>query len=506
MNRRRLDEITERVAALEAAAGVAGDATRLDSRLEAIESAIRHLRHGGADLDEIDDAVRRLTGLVSEHVPVGARVALVSEGDPDLFTLPDRPIAVFGRDAATGRADRRFDHGAAAIAHLEALRVQDTRFLLLPEPARSWMQRYPEFAEHLLARYEVVADEPGVGLLFDVGTRHTAERQERTLAEVLERFAHGGRHAPVLDWTDLDLGPVVPGRNVFTVAAETDGELPHLDRTIDVVVVEDRARVEEARRVASGAVIVVSPHESGRVEVAEVQEVRAEGARATDPVLIVVAASDLEDPWLARVGEAVAEQPAVSVVPSTDPWATATAADSDVVILAERGVLPLPGCIEAASATLESGEEVGAAAVKLLAADGSLEAAGSMVFADASVAGVAAGCEGVAAPWHEYVRPVCAATGVLAVRTSAAREVSKRSGSFVALSAGLWEAGYEMLYQPDAWAVRALDLEREDGADDEADARAWSPALPARPYRPIPLDERAWRMLLARDDVEACWR
>jgi hypothetical protein len=273
-----------------------------------------------------------------------------------------------------------------------------------------------------------------------------------------------------------------------------------------VVVVEDPVHLEEGRRVASGAVVVVSPDDSGRVVVTEVEEVAPDGPMTADPILLVVAAGDPEDPWLARVEEAVADLPAITVVAGRDPVSAILEAETEVVVLAERGILPLPGCIESASAAVVSGEEVGAAAVKLLAADGSLEAAGSTVFADGSIEGVAAGCREVAAPWHEYVRPVCAAEGLLAVRCSAAREAaSKPADSFVALSAGLWQAGYQVRYQPDAWAVRALD--GDSGRAEAAEGiEAWAPTLTARPDRPVPLDTGAWRAVLAQDDVEACWR
>ncbi len=504
MNRRRLEELAERVAALEAVTGGSADAAGLDARLAAIEDAVRRLRYGDEELSEIDDVVRRCGELVSEHVPAGQRVAVVSEGDPALLALDDRHVAAFPQAKRVGNPERDFDHGAAVIAHLEAQRAQGTRFLLLPEPARCWMERYPEFAEHLLGRYEVVADDPGAGLLVDVGETRVAGRAGKLLTEVLDRLVDGDRYAPVLDWTALDLAAEAGSRTVFAAPPDADVELPYLDRTINVVVIEDPARLEESRRVASAAVIVVSPDESGRVVVAEVEEVAPDGPMTADPILLVVAAGDPEDPWLARVEEAVADLPAIRLVAGRDLGSVAADADTEVVVLAERGVLPLPGCIESASATLASAEGVGAAAVKLLAADGSLEAAGSVVFSDGSIEGVAAGCREVAAPWHEYVRPACAAEGLLAVRSAAAREVaSNASGSLVALSAGLWEAGYELRYQPDAWAVRALDRDPEASAANGTEA--WSSTLAVRPDRPTALDSGAWRALLAQDDVRSCW-
>jgi hypothetical protein len=292
------------------------------------------------------------------------------------------------------------------------------------------------------------------------------------------------------------------GRNVITPPADS-GELPYLDATIEVVVVDDPARLEEARRVASDAVLRVGPRQSGGVEVIEVEQVRAADDHAVTPVLMVVGETEPDDPWLARVEEAAGERVAIEVI--AGDGRQMEAADADVVVLVERGVLPLPGCIEALASALASGTQAQAAAVKLLGADGAIEAAGRTVFADGSVADIAAGCASIAAPWHEYVRPVCAAAGMLALRASAATKVWTDAGSLLGLSGRLWATGHRLLFQPDAGAVRAIGPDRRDEVG-EPGIEDWAAALSDRPERPVPLDERAWRLLLARDDVEACWR
>ena len=50
--------------------------------------------------------------------------------------------------------------------------------------------------------------------------------------------------------------------------------------------------------------------------------------------------------------EAVAGRPGVEVRAAADPIAAAAETDAPTVVLAERGVLPLPGCIEAAERLL----------------------------------------------------------------------------------------------------------------------------------------------------------
>ena len=65
-----------------------------------------------------------------------------------------------------------------------------------------------------------------------------------------------------------------------------------------------------------------------------------------------------------------------------------------------------------------------------------------------------------AAPWHEYVRPVDAAVGLIVLRSAAARQsaAAEDAGAFdlASLSAHLWSSGWGLRYQPDAAAVRVL--------------------------------------------------
>ena len=504
MNRHRLDELAERVAALEAAVARGRGAATLDSRLTAIEDALRRLRYDDEELKTMESVARRCAELVRRVVPEGERVAVASDGAASLPAPPDREVVPFPSGTHVGRGDGPFDHGAAAIAKVEAQRGGGTGFLLVPETVRGWLDRDRALTAHLFGRYAVLADEPETGLLVDLRARRAGASDAAGLAEVLDRVVAGDRYAPVLDWTRLDLASFVADRNVFAPPGGVDGELPYLDDTVDVVLVSDPAQLEEGRRVARAAVLVVSGDEAGRALVTHVEEMGEVRSAATDPIVLAVSTGDPEDPWLPRVEEAVAELPGATVVADPNPWARAAEAEGGAAVVVEPGVLPLPGCIEAAAATLLDHERIGAVAAKLFAADGSLEAAGATVFADGSVEGVGAGLD-VDAPWHEFVRPVCAAAGLIAVRPSAARRVAAETSSLLEASAELWGAGFEVCYQPDAWAVRALEGDRPGPAGESTDG-AWTSVLPRRPERPTPLDDVAWQWLLAHDDPSGCWR
>jgi hypothetical protein len=169
-------------------------------------------------------------------------------------------------------------------------------------------------------------------------------------------------------------------------------------------------------------------------------------------------------------------------------------------------VLPLPGAIEAAAAFAVA-TPTAAIAGKVLLPDGRLESAGGTVFFDRSVALVATRSPDVRAPWHDYVRPVCWAPGLVAAARSRWRDVpaprTLTGRPFLReWCAAVWAGGGEVVYQPTVAAVRV-------GAPGDEPAvplheSAWQRVLDLRPPRPADLSDGAWRYLLAHDDVEAC--
>ena len=87
----------------------------------------------------------------------------------------------------------------------------------------------------------------------------------------------GDRLAPILDWTSLGLARVLlPDRTLFRPVAPDAEELPYLDHTIDVVLVDDAERMDEAARVAAAAVVRVTPDEAGGAIVVETRRLRSE--------------------------------------------------------------------------------------------------------------------------------------------------------------------------------------------------------------------------------------
>lgn len=350
--------------------------------------------------------------------------------------LPDS-AAVAGDGTLSGS-------GLAAIAQLEAERARGRRLLLVPEARRRWLADDPVLSGHVHTHYAVISDRPGSGLLLDVGIRRPT-RAPRRFAELVAQLVDRDAQTPVLDWSGLGLARSAPGYNVFAAAGE-QSKLPYLDATIDVVVIDDPSRMEEARRVASRAAVLLAQGDDGEIAVIAAESFGSDLA-ARGRVLVSID-DESDEAWGRRVLEALGDEPGAQLLsPSSRPRRRR----DDLFVSLERGVVPLPGAVAAARATLAA-YQVDGVAVKLIAADGTLEAAGGTILGDGSVAAIAPGAD-LHAPWHEFVRPVAAAVGMSILRTQRPRT---------------------FMYQPEACAVRTL----------------------AGP--PAPADDDVWRDLLAQ--------
>ena len=226
----------------------------------------------------------------------------------------------------------------------------------------------------------------------------------------------------MLDWTDVGVAAELPG--VTTFRAPAGARLPYLDSSVAVVVVDETHDGREAARVASQRVITVgdttrSPGASTIVSV-EPRDGGNGAAPHADVATVVVCSADPNDDAAWRTALADASLDAGAEVRFGDLDAAAVAAclpAADVLVLVEPYVVPLPGAIELA-ATLALADPSAAVAGKTLRADGLLESAGGTVFFDRSVALIANRSSEVSAPWHEYVRPVCWAPGLVAAASS----------------------------------------------------------------------------------------
>ena len=389
----------------------------------------------------------------------------------------------------------------ALIAQLEALLFAGHRYLVLPEGSRPWFQRAAELRDHVARKFRTVVDEPGAGAVFDLST--PAATGVRSLRGEVKRLATAGASVPaVLDWTGLDVAGELRDLTVFR---PPDGsQLPYLDRSIDVVVVDTEHDLSEARRVASVGVIVVAARGTS-IDVRAVEGGGEEPA-AAPRTLVWSSSSNPNDGWRGAL-EARATAAGVDVwFASIEAASLPAGKDYDVIVAVEEGVLPLPGSIEAAARAAICRPDT-AIAGKVLRGDGRLEAAGGSVFFDRSLALIAGSTTEVRAPWHEYARPVCWAPGIIAAPAALWASIpgpDKLTGrAFIReWCARIWEDGGSVMYRPEVTAVRV----RGDGGEASIPLHesAWQRVLDLRPTRPNDLSDGAWRYLLAHDDVEAC--
>jgi Sulfotransferase family len=428
--------------------------------------------------------------------------------DPWLVVTPGSPGSVsrarFPRATPFpgSRGGRPLADDLSHIAHLEAQRFAGHPHLVVPEGSRPWFRQRVELRDHLVRSYRTAVDEAGAGLVFDLG--QAPEPGRRSLRAAIEELAAGRDPAPaVLDCTRHALEAELPDLAVFS-PAHRQGRLPYLDRSVDVVVAEPDHDLGDARRVAALGVITVAPGDSGPV-VRSLEAVAPAAGPAAAGVLVW--SGPATDPrWEPALAERAEQAGASLLVGRIGADGLDAVADHDVVVALEPHVLPLPGSIRAAAAAAAA-DPAAAVAGKILRADGSLEAAGGTVFFDRSVALIAGSSADVRAPWHEYVRPVCWAPGLVAAAsplwTGVHGPVALEGRAYLReWCAALWSDGSTVVYHPDVVAVRVAG----DGGEPSIplEESAWQRVLDLRPPRPPELSDGAWRYQLDHDDVEAC--
>jgi hypothetical protein len=498
------ENLGERLAAIDLAPTEASLAT-LEGRLESLELTVQDAVSRLDARSSADVAmVSACREVVRSHVPRDAPVLVVGKNDPALANLHGRSTGNFPQDRYGRYPGFALANGEAAIAHLEALRAKGNRFLLVPSSSRWWLDTYPAFGEHVLNRYPVIASDSRFGLLADLTVRRApADGWPLAISESIGRLARvTGGSLTVLDWTDLEMASQLPNHNVFS-APDSDGQLPYLDGTIDVVLITNRERISEARRVGTVAIVTLRHRDGGHPEVASVESVEIHDPTLEAPMAVVPTRESPNQQWLARLTESLGEEPASALM--TGPQADT--GEAEVVALVDEGVLPLPGCFLAARKVLRSAKGAGGIAVKLLTAEGALEAAGVAVFEDGSHAGIAEGSFDTAAPWHEYVRETCWGPGLMLFKASVLGDISRDApdGDLHAVwSARLWAKGSRILYQPAAAAVRALPATATSDVD--LVREAWAASHVQRCTRPAELDEAAWRDLLVAEDLHGSRR
>jgi GT2 family glycosyltransferase len=147
-----------------AAGGSPTDHHRFLARARWLESEIRDLQleaEGAGDGFAASrrlgyrELVERVRQAVSDSVPAGARVLVISRGDRELVRLDGRIGEHFPQDEDGQYLGHHPADSATAIEQLESLRARGAGFLVVPPTATWWLEHYEEFAAHL-ERYEAI--------------------------------------------------------------------------------------------------------------------------------------------------------------------------------------------------------------------------------------------------------------------------------------------------------------------------------------------------------------
>jgi GT2 family glycosyltransferase len=104
--------------------------------------------------------------VVSETVPSGSTVLVISRGDEALLRLNGRPAQHFPQAADGAWAGHHPADSEEAIAHLESLRERGAEFLVVPPTYLWWLRHYEGLREHLDSNYEPVVADDRAGAIY----------------------------------------------------------------------------------------------------------------------------------------------------------------------------------------------------------------------------------------------------------------------------------------------------------------------------------------------------
>ncbi|MGQ0762603.1 MAG: hypothetical protein ACT4OT_11420 [Acidobacteriota bacterium] len=437
-----------------------------------------------------DRVVRRIREVVGATIPPGAKMLVINKGDERMLEFADAAGWHFPQNTNGSYAGYYPANGMAAIAHLEALRAKGADFLVIPKTAFWWLDRYPDFKEHVERFYELTLESEEACTIYDLRQRCSSALTQNLLTDWRQQISH----LPViLDWnTGVDLRSLFPECDVFSPVT-ANGSLPYVDHSIDVVAVSDCCEdLQEARRVASEVVLrVSSPTEAGArrmvVSAERVTQIDSVSAPSTsivisrrgpfpglrtlneflDQALVdeVMVLTDVPENERGRDNSG-SQTKFVTCVDDAD-FITATNragrhSKSEVLVFIDHEVALLPGCLPALLQVLREHTAVGAVGGKILNFDGSVWEAGGEILRDDHLTGFGRGDQKSHLPRYNYVRQVdfCSA-GVLAVRSSHFKAAGGFNAAFSPVQSAiadfclrLQKRGSAVFYQPEAVAVR----------------------------------------------------
>jgi GT2 family glycosyltransferase len=520
---------------------------RLLRAVEELQSSVYDLK---ADADptktEYRKVIRRVQEAVRASVPFDSTVLVASKGDDDLLKLYGRESWHFPRTETGVYAGYHPKCDLSAIAHLETLRARGATYIVFPSTAFWWFDHYTGFKAHLEDRYvRVVREEDDdVCRIFELRLRSGGPTWKGEFRELLNEYSLTfGSQPSVLDWnTGLELASAFPEHTVFSPGAQNG--LPYLDSTIDIVAMrQSKARaaaLEEAHRIASAAILILSGDSTNGLQVdarwkierselpsASIVVPCFDGIEHTRACLTslretvprdfhgeIVVVDDASTDGTAQLLDELAQlDERIIVVRNSrnrgfleSANRGAEAASADVLVFLNNDTVLLPGWLEPLLRVFVEHDDAGAVGGRLLYPDGRLQEAGGLVFADGSAWKYGYGDPHPSAPLYSFFRETDYCSGCLfATRRSLFADL----GGFDArYTPGFYEdtdycftvreQGLSVYYEPQSTIVHiegataGTDLQRGPKRHQVANGRKfaakWSKALRNMPERPEALD------------------
>ncbi len=208
--------------------------------------------------------VERVRERVTESIPAGSRVLVVSRGDDALLRLPRRAASHFPQSKTGLYAGYHPRDGAEAAEHLAALREAGAEYLVVPLTSLWWLDHYAELLAELDSRGERVVDDPDSCVIYAL-TRRTADPPPAPTTDELDAM----RTAPQAGALIRSLLPeeagvalVGPAAPIVDVGDRPCWRLagPGLDVSVDDVL----AQADAAGRAGARYIVLLHPDAASR--------------------------------------------------------------------------------------------------------------------------------------------------------------------------------------------------------------------------------------------------
>jgi hypothetical protein len=162
--------------------------------------------------------------LVWEHVPAGANVAVVSKGDPALILFDQRNGWHYPQTGSGQYLGHHPETGAAAVAHLESLRLRGAQYLVVPSVYGWFLDFYADLRSHLNREGELVYRDENCAIYSltkrAVSSTNTKTAVERQLSDLLAAVLPHGSKLVALSWSHAALA----GGGEFQLQGSSNGD------------------------------------------------------------------------------------------------------------------------------------------------------------------------------------------------------------------------------------------------------------------------------------------